>query len=183
MTHAREALAGKWGLAIGATLVYYLIFGFSNIIPFLPLFLNGPMTLGMSILSLKLSRNEDPKFEQIFEGFKRFGAALVASLLMTLYAALWTLLLIIPGIIAMLSYALTFYILADDNSINATEAIRKSKKMMMGHKWELFCLIFRFTGWILISILTFGIGLLWTTPYMHVSFAKFYDEIKGKFVA
>jgi uncharacterized membrane protein len=96
-----------------------------------------------------------------------------------LYTLLWTLLLIIPGIIASFSYALTFYIIADDNSIKPTEAIRKSKQMMMGHKWELFCLGFRFIGWIILGCLTFGIGFLWIMPYMHVSLAKFYDEVKG----
>jgi uncharacterized membrane protein len=98
---------------------------------------------------------------------------------MILFILLWTLLLIIPGIIAAISYSMTFYILADDNSIGAMDAIDKSKKMMDGYKWKCFCLGLRFLGWALLCILTLGIGFLWLMPYMQVSMAKFYDDVKA----
>jgi uncharacterized membrane protein len=98
---------------------------------------------------------------------------------MILFILLWTLLLIIPGIIAAISYSMTFYILADDNSIGAMDAIDKSKKMMDGYKWKYFCLGLRFLGWALLCILTLGIGFLWLMPYMQVSMAKFYDDVKA----
>jgi uncharacterized membrane protein len=69
--------------------------------------------------------------------------------------------------------------LADDNSIKAMEAIDKSKKMMDGYKWKYFCLGLRFLGWALLCILTLGIGFLWLMPYMQVSMAKFYDDVKA----
>jgi uncharacterized membrane protein len=89
------------------------------------------------------------------------------------------LLLIIPGIIAAISYSMTFYILADDNSLTAMEAIDKSKAMMEGYKLKYFYLSLRFLGWALLAILTFGIGFLWLAPYMMVASAKFYDDIKN----
>ena len=89
------------------------------------------------------------------------------------------LLLIIPGIIAALSYSMTFYILADDNSIGAMDAIKKSKKMMDGYKWKYFCLGLRLLGWALLCVLTLGIGFLWLIPYAQVSVAKFYDDVKA----
>jgi uncharacterized membrane protein len=89
------------------------------------------------------------------------------------------LLLIIPGLIAAYSYSMTFYILADNKSMGALEAIKKSKEMMNGNKWKLFRLSFRFFWWMLLSIVTLGIGLLWLIPYMSVSFATFYDDIKN----
>jgi uncharacterized membrane protein len=88
------------------------------------------------------------------------------------------LLLIVPGIIAALSYSMTYFIIAENDSIGSLEAITKSKEMMRGNKWKLFCLCCRFLGWILLCILTIGIGFLWLYPYMMVSFAKFYDDIK-----
>jgi len=51
------------------------------------------------------------------------------------------------------------------------DAITKSKEMMRGNKWKLFCLGFRLFGWGLLCILTFGIGFLWLYPYMMVSFS------------
>jgi len=97
---------------------------------------------------------------------------------MSLFILLWSLLLIIPGIIAALSYSMTFYILADDNSIGAMDAINKSKKMMYGYKWKYFCLGLRFLGWAILCILRLGIGFLWLSPYVHVSVTKFYEDIK-----
>ena len=143
------------------------------------LIISGPMALGIAVFSLSISRKQDAKLEQIFQGFNNFGTALGAYLLMGLFTFLWTLLLIIPGIIAAISYSMTFYILADDNSIGAMDAINKSNKMMDGYKWKYFCLGLRFFGWALLCILTLGIGFLWLVPYMHVSMAKFYDDIKA----
>jgi uncharacterized membrane protein len=185
MQMARESLKDKWGLAIGTFVVYMLIIGtiqttteFFPLAGLLLLAISGPMVLGIAIFSINISRNQDARLEQIFQGFNNFSTSLGAYLLMLLFIFLWTLLLIIPGIIAALSYSMTFYILADDNSIGAMEAIDKSKKMMDGYKWKYFCLGLRFIGWSLICILTLGIGFLWLFPYMQVCMVKFYDDIK-----
>ena len=185
MQMARKSLKDKWGLAIGTFVVYMLIIGaiqttteFFPLVGLLLLAISGPMALGIAIFSINISRNQDARLEQIFQGFNNFNTSLGAYLLMLLFTFLWTLLLIIPGIIAVLSYSMTFYILADDNSIGAMEAIDKSKKMMDGYKWKYFCLGLRFIGWSLLCILTLGIGFLWLLPYMQVSMVKFYDDIK-----
>lgn len=184
MKQAREALAGKWNLAIGTSFVYFLISiiinSFKNIGSLISLLVSGPFLLGICIFFLTLSRGKEPQLEQIFQGFKRFGKSLVAYLLMTMFTILWMLLLIVPGIIAALSYSQTFFILVDDENISAGDAIKKSKKMMYGYKWKLFCLGLRFLGWAVLSILTLGIGFLWLFPYIQVSLAKFYDDIKGE---
>jgi uncharacterized membrane protein len=182
MQMAKKSLKGKWGLAIGTFVVYMLVAAILQIIPIIgpiaSLIISGPLALGLAIFSLSISRNQNAKLEQIFQGFSNFGTALGAYLLMILFIILWTLLLIIPGIIAAISYSMTFYILADDNSIGAMDAIDKSKKMMDGYKWKYFCLGLRFLGWALLCILTLGIGFLWLMPYMQVSMAKFYDDVK-----
>ena len=182
MRMARESLTGKWGIAIGTFVVYMLIVCVPQFIPILgplaTLIIGGPMVLGITIFSLALSRNQEVKLDQLFLGFNKFGLALGAYLLMILFVILWMLLLIVPGIIAALSYSMTFYIIADEKAIGAMDAIDKSKKMMYGYKWKLFCLGLRFIGWALLCILTLGIGFLWLFPYMQVSYAKFYDDIK-----
>lgn len=186
MRMARESLSGKWGLAVGTFFVYLLIVGAIQggvrIYPvsgIVGIILAGPMALGVSIFSLALARNQQARFEQIFNGFFNFGTSLGAYLLMVLFVILWTLLLIIPGIIAALSYSLTFFILADDPAIGPMEAIDKSKKMMYGFKWKYFCLSLRFLGWAILCLFTLGIGFLWLIPYMQVSFANFYDDVKA----
>ncbi len=183
MKMARESLKGKWGLAIGAFLVVYLIGGAIQAIPkggggILYLIIGGPFALGMAIFSLSFSRHQEPRFEQVFEGFREFGRALGAYLLIILYVFLWLLLLIVPGIIAALSYSMTFFFMVDDSSVKAPDALKKSKQMMKGYKWKLFRLYLRFFGWALLCILTLGIGFLWVTPWFHVTTAHFYNDIK-----
>jgi len=184
MRMAKESLKGKWGIAIGTFVIYSLIVGSFGCVPYAgavaSLILGGPFLLGITIFALNISRNNDPKLEQLFHGFKNFGTSLGAYLLMVLFIFLWTLLLIVPGIIAAISYAMTFFIIADDPAIAPMDAIDKSKKMMYGYKWKYFCLVFRFFGWFLLCILTLGVGFLWLVPYTRVSFAKFYDDIKDK---
>ena len=182
---ARESLDGKWGLAVLGTFVYFIVLMgvqlLAEIDPLLmivTLIISGTIALGFITFSLNISRDNDPKVENIFEGFQNFKSAVGAYLLMLLFIFLWMLLLIIPGIIAAFSYSMTFYILADDPSISPMDAIDKSKAMMKGNKWKYFLLNLRFLGWALLCLLTFGIGFLWLIPYIQVSIAKFYDDIK-----
>ena len=183
MAEARESLSGNWGVAIATFLVYGLIISIFQVIPtvgsVLALFIAGPMLVGVSMFSLSLSRGENARLEQIFEGFKNYGTVLGAYLLMVLFIFLWMLLLIIPGIIAAIAYSQTFYILAEDDAISSMDALKKSKEMMDGYKWKYFCLGLRFIGWALLCILTLGIGFLWLSPYIQISYAKFYEDIKA----
>ena len=192
MTQARNSLSGRWGLAVGTFFVYMLIMvvigslnysagfgGLRFVVSIAPLLLNGAFVLGVATFSLAIARDEDAKLEMIFYGFKYYVKTLGLYLLMVLFILLWMLLLIVPGIIAAISYSLAFYIMHDDPTIGVMEAIGKSKKMMYGYKWKFFCLGLRFIGWFLLGILSSGIGFLWIVPYISISFAKFYDDVKA----
>ena len=181
MAQARESLRGRWLLAIGTIVVFELIMIAVQMIPKTGgiggVIITGPMSVGLAIFALALSRGQEARLPQIFEGFQKFGVALGAYLLMGLFVFLWALLLIIPGIIAAYAYSQTFYIIAEEPGIGPLQAIRKSKEMMRGNKGKLFCLNLRFIGWALLCLLTFGIGFLLLYPYMMISFAKFYDDV------
>ncbi|MDA0991114.1 MAG: DUF975 family protein [Verrucomicrobia bacterium] len=181
MAQARVALSGRWPIAIGGFLLYQIIATGMSFIPFVGsiavYILAGPLALGVITFALTIGRGGDPQIGQLFVGFKRFATTLCAYLLVMVFTLLWMLLLIVPGIIASYSYAMTFYIIADDPEIKAREAITKSKAIMMGNKWKYFCLNMRFFGWALLCLLTLGIGFLWLMPYMQVSMARFYDDI------
>jgi uncharacterized membrane protein len=194
MAQARASLSGKWNIAVCTTLVYVLIatIPFMPFISFVPFIIipfsenmiiliigGGPLLLGLTMFFLALSRGKEVRIEQLFKGFRYFGTALAAYLLVIIFTFLWLLLLIVPGIIAAISYSQAFYIIADNPEIGAMNAISKSKKMMYGYKWKYFCLGLRFIGWFLLCILTLGIGFLWLTPYVQTSTAKFYDDLKA----
>ena len=189
MRSARESLKGKWGVAILTFFIYTLLTtapgsvrphgSFLTLSSILTLIIGGPLALGAAIFSLSISRGKEALLEQIFLGFNNFSTAFIAYLLIILYVLLWALLLIVPGIIAALSYSMTFYIIADDPLIIPQVALKKSKSMMDGYKLKLFYLFLRFFLLALLCILTLGIGFLWLIPYVHVTMGKFYDDIKG----
>lgn len=180
---ARESLTGKWSLAIGTFIVYILVILTIQLIPIAgiiaTLLITGPMNLGLVIFSLSISRNQDAELGQLFEGFKKFGVALSAYLLVALFTLLWMFLLIIPGIIKAISYSMTFYIIADDDNIGAMDAIDKSMLMMEGNKLKYFYLCLRFVGLALLCVITLGIGFLWLIPFAQITMTKFYEDVKG----
>lgn len=183
MDMAKASLRGRWPLAIGTFLIYTVIMGSFGALQkagVLSLIIAGPMVLGAAIFSLNMARGKDVQLEQIFDGFKLFSKALVTHLLMILYIILWALLLIIPGIIAGLSYSMSFYILADDPSLRPQEVLEQSKKMMYGYKWKLFGLCMWFLLLALLCVLTLGIGFLWLIPFANVTMAKFYEDVKNQ---
>ena len=77
-------------------------------------------------------------------------------------------------------YALVYYILADDESLKPREAIKRSKELMKGNKWKMFCLDMSFIGWIILGALAFGVGSYFVMPYMNCAKAHFYCEVVGK---
>lgn len=126
-----------------------------------------------------VDRQKEPELGSLFGYFRFWKTTAAARLLQGLYVFLWTLLFIIPGIVAGYSYAMTSYILAENPELTASEAIEASKQMMTGNRWRLFCLQFSFIGWDILSALTFGIGGLWLTPYKQAATAAFYREVSG----
>lgn len=182
MKSARDALSGKWGKAALASFIYMLILMPLNFIPgfgiVLQILLTGPFMLGWAVYGLKLARGENPDLKDLFSGFNEFGRCFGAYLLMMIYVILWSLLLIIPGIMAMYAYAMTFFILVDNPDMKLNDAIDKSRYMMEGKRWKFFCLIMRFFGWIILVSLTLGIAMFWLWPYMQTAYAEFYEDVK-----
>lgn len=138
----------------------------------------GAATLGYAKFNLNLVDAKPASFGDLFSEFYRFGAAFMMQLLRTMYTFFWTLLFVIPGIYASYGYAMTPYIMLEQPELTPNEAITKSKELMHGNRWRLFCLEISFIGWILLAaLLTCGIGMLWVTPYMEAATAAFYREI------
>ncbi|MBQ2675892.1 MAG: DUF975 family protein [Clostridia bacterium] len=121
----------------------------------------------------------EPKVKTLFDYFKHFKPVVVTNLHKSLLIFLWSLLLVVPGIITAFSYAMVDYILAENPEISSKEALKQSEQMMEGKRWRLFCLEMSFIGWGLLSALTGGIGQLWLIPYTEAASAAFYREVSG----
>ena len=141
--------------------------------------LGSVIEAGYSRFNLDLVDRKEEKLESLFAYFYNWKTTAATRFLKGLYTFLWTLLFIIPGIVASYSYAMTGYILADHPELTASEAIECSKEMMDGNRFRLFCLQLSFIGWSILCAFTFGIGNLWLTPYRQAATAAFYREISG----
>ncbi|MBQ8768204.1 MAG: DUF975 family protein [Oscillospiraceae bacterium] len=142
-------------------------------------FILGSITqIGYARFNLDLvDQQNEPEIGALFRYFTNWKTTAAAKLLQWLYVFLWSLLFIIPGIVAGYSYAMTGYILAEHPELTASEAIDRSKQMMYGNRFRLFCLQLSFIGWDMLCTLTFGIGYLWLTPYKQAATAAFYREV------
>ena len=177
---ARQALTGQWGTMAVIYLVYVVISGILAYTYVGNLLLGGVLMLGMTSVALSLLRTGTTRAEYLFDGFKiNLTNALVASVLYNLYIILWSLLFVIPGIVKLYSYSMTFYILRDNPEMSANDAITASRQMMNGNKFRLFCLQLSFIGWILLACLTCGIGFFFVFPYMQTAQAAFYESLRA----
>lgn len=133
--------------------------------------------VGYSQFNLDIIDLKKAEFKKIFSFFKNWANAFLTNLLKTLYISLWSLLFIIPGIIATYRYSMTPFILTENPDLSPDEAIARSKELMKGNKWRLFCLYFSFIGWDILCALTLGILSFWVAPYKHAAEAAFYRSI------
>lgn len=171
---AWERLRGNYGRSLGVSVVGALLASLGFI------FTNGPMSAGVANYYIKQQREEEVEFEEVFSGFGRYGSAFCLPLLQWLYIFLWSLIpvvgLIFGSIIKPFAYSQSYYFMMD-YGMGANDAITKSKEMMQGYKWKLFCLNFSFIGWYLLCILTLGIGFIFLSPYVEAANAEFYAEL------
>lgn len=201
---ALATLKGKWGSFVGLTFVYMLLYGLASTLSnfgtifqgssfaTLAFFLTGtgflltllmlPMSMGFSVAHLHSSRQDLPAdIGDLFYGYRNFLHVLGTLLLMVVLVVCGCVLLIVPGIILGLAYAMTPFLLRDHPELSVTETLQMSRTMMMGHKWELFLLELSFIGWMILGIFTFFIGYLWLIPYMQMTTTKFYEQLRAEF--
>lgn len=144
--------------------------------------LGGVVQLGYCKYLLNLHDGKPADIKDLFSEFNRFADGLVLSLLRGIYVFLWTLLFIIPGIVASYKYSMASFIMLENPGMKPNDAITESKILMDGHKGALFILDLSFIGWMLLSALTCGIGSFWLNPYMNVSRAVFYRLLVPQYI-
>ncbi|WP_088072438.1 DUF975 family protein [Gottfriedia luciferensis] len=155
--------------------------GVSSVIQIVTTLLNALFSYGLIVYFIKIIRDEEKSFSDLFYYFKsgqQFVRALLVFILVTIFTILWTILLIVPGIIKSLAYSQTGYILKDHPEMKPLDAITLSRRMMDGYKWKLFLLGLSFIGWGILVIITFGLALFYVGPYYYATLAQFYEEVK-----
>lgn len=198
---AKLALRGNWGWAVLMCLINMIIVailfgvGYEGTKSYKPLFsqwgiipalIGNFIALSLAISFLKLRDNDklEKPYVSAFSVFteNRFGSECINFVMTTIFTFLWSLLLIIPGIIKSYSYAMTPYIVKDmvasGKQVGATDGINASKALMNGHKMDLFVFDLSFIGWFLLGRISV-IGMLWVVPYYQTAQANFYRELAG----
>ena len=184
---ALASLQDNWTSIVLAAIICLLILGGVSIIPrvgdLIYIFVGLPLAFGWSIAVLRFVRGEKQEVvSNMFDVFKDYKRFLGTSLLQMLFICLWTLLLIVPGIMKSYSYAMTPFLMHDNPNLSYMEALKKSEQMMYGHRWDLFMLHLSFIGWILLSCITFGLGFFFLMPYMGTATVEFYNDLKSETV-
>ena len=175
---AKAGLKGNWGVAILTILIVAAITGVASATVIGGFIVAGPLAVGACIIFSTIAKGEKAELEKVFGGFSNFGNTCVTGFLYTIFLALWNLIPIV-GIIKSYSYAMTFFIMKDNPEMRETEAITASRKMMDGHKLDLFILDLSFIGWLILCALTFGLLSFYVAPYMEATRAAFYEKLKA----
>ena len=147
----------------------------------LSILIEGPMEYGITRIFLGVVRKtKKADIKDMFIGYSEaLTESVVLGLLRTVFIALWSLLLIIPGIIKAYAYSMAFYIQQDSDNKDWRYCLDRSQEMMRGHKGKLFLLDLSFIGWYIVGALCFGVGILWVSVYHSVARAHFYEELRG----
>ena len=140
-----------------------------------------PVTVGILAYTLKLVRGQEYSLDDMKKYYPFFVKILVLDILVSVFVFLWSLLLIIPGIIAALGYTMVYYILIDNEELSASEIMAESKAMMKGYKLDYFIFNLSFIGWFLLVPFTFGLLLIWLYPYVIAAEALYYDKLAAKY--
>lgn len=144
------------------------------------LILAPALGLGLTKIYLNLSKGKNPSVNHVFSGMSQLWEAFVINIVMCVFIFLWSLLLIIPGIVKAFSYSMSYYILAENPGMSGLESLKQSQKMMKGYKFEYFILHLSFFWWHILGTITMGLGYIYITPYISATCANFYNKIKNE---
>jgi uncharacterized membrane protein len=175
---ARNQLSNIWVIAVLTMLVANIIIGAVSLST-VGVIVIGHFSVGLATWSLDVANGNEPRLERIFDGFKSFVNPLVAYILMSVLIGAGIVFLIIPGIIIALGLSQTFYIIAENPETDGIKALQQSWNMMKGYKTTYFMLCLRYFLLSILCVLTLGFGFLLLAPYIQVTNANFYLELRG----
>ena len=181
---AKEQIQGKIGILFLIFLIIAIIGAGSAFVPvvgwFATIIIMPAFNISLCMIFLGLAKNEDISVGDAFKGFNITGKAVWLNIITNFFVFLWSLLLVIPGIIKVFSYAAAPFILADNPELTAREALSESKRIMDGHKFDLFVLQLSFFWWYILGAITFGIAYIYVVPYVSATTTNFYNSIKDR---
>ena len=187
---ARQQLGGgiftnPWLMAVLTVFLVSVVTGLANLIPLVGaigvLVVTGPLGYGLNYIFLKQARDGQPvKIADLFKGFENdFGDNFLLGFMSGLFVALWSLLLVVPGIVKTYAYSMAYYIKLDHPEYKWRQCLDQSQAMMKGYKMTLFVQDLSFIGWYIVGSFCLGVGTLWAQAYLTAARAQFYNSLVG----
>ena len=190
----REMLSGAQvspraitALYCGLLLVLNMVSAFAGDTGFLSTFvtiltslLNVILGAGFAMYCMAIRRGERAEYITLFDGFSFVGKLIGLTIVTALFIWLWSMLFIIPGIIAAYRYRFAPYNLYENPGIGVMEALEMSKRQTMGYKGQLFALGLSYLGWTLLASLPaiVEVGMLY-----YGLFSSAFDYMNGTIAA
>ena len=134
---------------------------------------------GYILYAMSVRKGLETPCTVLFDGFTFAGKVILLNIVIYIFTFLWSLLFIVPGIIAAYRYRFALYNLCENPEMGVMEALNMSKAQTAGFKWQLFVLDLSFIGWSILCVLTLGILSIWITPYITQTDIGFFQQIKS----
>ena len=188
-----ETLKQRFWLLIVAVLIYGAIEVASNVFtvpvgpggpqqpvsvigPLWSILVTGPLLVGLAWLALRAVRGLEPELDDLFEGFRHYPDAVGGMLVYGLAVTVGLILLVVPGLIAMVRLAFTPYLIVD-RELGPIEAVKASWEATRGHGWSLFGLLVVSVFILVGGLLLLVVGLIPATAWVATSWAAYYDVV------
>ena len=140
--------------------------------------------VGFLLFVLNTVRGMGAVYGNLLDGFGQLWRIVLLQIVSAIFIALWSLLLVVPGIIAAYRYSMAYFILLDHPEYGVLDCLRESKRITQGRKMELFKLDLSFLGWMLLVGMPYVgfLASLWFTPYYSTTVALYYERYSGHVV-
>ncbi len=146
------------------------------------LLLGGPLSYSAARMFLKQSADGQPMdLHDLAAGFTEdFSGSFLLNLMQSIFIALWSLLLVVPGIIKAIGWSMSFYVRVEHPEYTWRQCLDASAALTSGHKGEIFMLYLSFIGWYIVGALCLGVGELWVQAYVQAAKTQCYNWLKAQ---
>lgn len=170
---------GILAFVLGLTAIILLVVVVASLA--LSIFVFNPLQIGCKKYFLHASDGNCDLNNMGFAFKNNYMNVVSVIFLQNLFIFLWSLLLIIPGIVKAYQYRMIPYLLAEDPALSFSEAKRLSTEMMSGEKWNAFVLDLSFILWGFLAVITFNlVGIFWVNPYYQYTSVELYKVLRTK---
>ncbi len=150
------------------------IFGFLGLV--YGILINGPVDYGVAFANLKAARGDKLEIKDMFEAFKNYWNAVLASLLVFVIIIIGLIIFIVPGIIFACKLVFTPYLVVD-RKMEVIEAIKESWRMTGGHSWKVFFIGLLAIPVIIAGLICFGVGVIISFMWINITLASLYHAV------